>query len=164
MKIDKLAIFLIGITFLFVIGAVYIVSALTQTAAVEASADIKIATDKTSHDWGDIGINNGKVSAIFEITNNGAETLKLYNVETSCTCTTAKITLNDKKSPTYSMHTKSDYVMEVPPGDTAQVEAVYDPLFHGPTGVGQITRSVNLSTNSTSQPVLNFTLIANVTK
>lgn len=42
--------------------------------------------------------------------------LKLFNVETSCVCTTAQMAKGEQTSPVFGMHDKSQYVLEVDPG------------------------------------------------
>lgn len=164
MKINKLAVFIVGVTLLFTAGITALAINFSKTAEVETSSQTKITLNKSSHDWSTIGINDGKVNTTFEVKNSGTEILKLYNPTTSCTCTTAQLKLGEIKSPIYSMHTKSDFILEVKPGETGLIEVIYDPLFHGPSGVGEISRSVTVLTNSSSQPTLTFNLSATVTK
>jgi len=115
------------------------------------------ATGKTDHDWGTIGINDGKVRATYTIKNEGTESLKLFNIVTSCACTTAQIKVGEKTSPEFGMHTKSQYVSEVSPKKTAELIAVFDPAFHGPSGTGPITRQIMIETNDKTNPQLAFT-------
>ena len=106
----------------------------------------------------------GLATKTFEITNDGTETLQLYEVATSCTCTTAQLISESGRSPLYSMHTKSKYVHEIAPGETAQLEVVFNPAFHGPSGVGPITRQVTMQTNNPQEPILSFEVAADVVK
>jgi hypothetical protein len=166
MKVDK---FLLGI-FLLIIIAVSAVAVVgsknpevpdTKTT-VEQSAPGSVAVENTLHEWGEVPIKGGVVTASFPIKNTGENTLLLTNIATSCMCTTAKLVLGDSVSPEFGMHTKSDYALEVPPGESANLEVVFDPAFHGPSGVGPITRQVKVTTNDPSQSTLNFTLTATV--
>lgn len=159
--------FVIGtiiVTVLILIGSVWAAFNLGQSAEVEPAAGAQVVTSVTSHDWGDIDIQGGKVEATYPVTNEGDTTLKLYNVTTSCACTSAYLELGDKSSPMFGMHSQSSYVMEVPPGETATVRAVFDPLFHGPDAVGEITRQITVMTNDPDHPELTFTAAANVIK
>lgn len=133
----------------------------SQTAT---DANTKAVVEETSYDWGEIGINDGNVEKVFNIKNEGTGTLKLFNVVTSCMCTTAQLSLGDTKSPLFGMHTKSKYVLEVPSGQTAQLKVIFDPAFHGPSGIGPITRQIEVETNDPSTPQLSFMLTAVVRK
>jgi len=62
------------------------------------------------------------------------------------------------------MHEKSSSVFEVKPGETAELLVEFDPAFHGPSGVGPITRTITMNTNDVKNPVLSFNLTANVVK
>jgi len=161
----------IGITVLItavvLMGGIFAVSSSNNgdiSSQATMSADAKATAEETSHDWGEIGLNDGDVEKVFKISNVGSDTLKLSNVTTSCMCTTAQLILGDKTSPVFGMHSKSSYVFEVPPGQTAELKVIFDPAFHGPSGVGPINRQINVTTNDASSPDLNFILIAMVRK
>jgi hypothetical protein len=165
MKIDK---FLLSAVVLIVIavGAIALVGA-KNTKQPSANTSTQQApsiayTENTLHEWGEIPLNDGVVTASFPIKNGSENTLTLTNIATSCMCTTAKLVKGDTVSPEFGMHTKSDYVFSVPPGETANLEIVFDPAFHGPSGVGPITRQVKVTTNDPDNPTLNFTLTATV--
>ncbi len=163
MKENKVII-LIGIITLFLLGGVvFLATKLSNSAKVEANADASAVVEKTSNDWGNIGINNGKVTAVFEIKSTGKQDLKLFNGTTSCACTSAILSVGDKSSPPIGMHTQSDYVATVPQGQTALLKVTFDPLFHGPNGFGPINREATLATNDPNHPSLKFFLTANVT-
>jgi len=154
--------FIIGL-FVLVGGSYALVNMSGSTSKIETSSNAKASIiSKTDHDWGTIGISDGKVSATYKIKNDGTEPLKIFNVVTSCACTTAQIKIGNTTSPEFGMHTKSQYVSEIPPGKTAEVIATYDPAFHGPSGVGAISREITMETNDNSNPQLVFTAEANV--
>ena len=52
----------------------------------------------------------------------------------------------------------------IQPGETKTLSTTYDPLFHGPDGVGKITREVILQTNSVATPEVRMRFAANVIK
>lgn len=156
---------LIGImigTAVIIGGSYLLVNQADSTSKIQITSNVKVVTGITDHDWGTIGINDGKVHATYSVKNAGTETLKLFNLETSCMCTTATVKVGDKTSPEFGMHTKSNYVSEVAPGETAEIVATFDPAFHGPSGVGQITRQIMVETNDKSNPRLEFTAEAEV--
>jgi hypothetical protein len=131
---------------------------------ITVSNEVEAISQSTSHDWGTISMKDGGVEAVFEVKNNGSEMLQLYDATTSCSCTTAQLVLGETKSPLFGMHTNFNYVLEVPSGETAQVKVVFDPAFHGPTGVGQISREVTVETNDAARPQLTFNASADVTR
>lgn len=139
-------------------GGVFLSNKSNQAAQIGQTAEAKVAVASTAHSWGDIPINDGDVEATFAITNEGSEALQLFNVSTSCMCTTAQLEVNGQSSPEFGMHTKSRYVTEVPAGGTAHLRVVFDPTFHGPQGTGPITRQVRIQTNDASQPELMFSM------
>jgi len=142
-----------------VLGARYLNKSAT-TATVVQNENARVEISEKSYDWGEIQINEGAVERVFEIKNTGSGELSLSNISTSCMCTTAQLILGDESSPEFGMHTKSSYVMNVPEGQTAQLKVVFDPAFHGPSGVGPINRQIKVETNDPSTPELNFMLTA----
>ncbi|PIZ63695.1 hypothetical protein COY16_01310 [Candidatus Roizmanbacteria bacterium CG_4_10_14_0_2_um_filter_39_13] len=161
MNIKLIVGFIIGIVIL--IGGSYaLLNVSDTTSKIEMSENVKVATGVTDHDWGTIGINDGKVNATYTITNEGTEPMKLFNIETSCMCTTAQVKVGDNTSPEFGMQSNSQYTATLPPGETAEVIAVFDPAFHGPSGVGTITRQIMVETNDKSNPQLVFTAEAEV--
>jgi len=153
-----------GATLLFLIGGIYFISGQDNSAQVQEDKNVKAYISETTFDWGEIGINNGKAEKTFDIKNEGTGMLKLSNISTSCMCTTAQLILDGKASPAFGMHQKSSYVMEVPPQKTAKLKVVFDPLYHGPDGVGAITRQIKVETNDPGNPELDFMLTATVRK
>lgn len=162
MKINKLVAGLILLTLAIIGGGSYLV---VKSSPSQLSADQSTVatTTETSFDWGTIGINNGKVQKTFVIKNSGSSPLKLNNVVTSCMCTTAQVVINGQSSPAFGMHAKSSWSGEVLPGQSADLVVVFDPAFHGPSGVGSITRIVTVDANDAKNSQLSFTLTANVT-
>ena len=104
--------------------------------------------DSNSYDWGDIDIEAGDVKKGFHFRNDGDENLIVRGADTSCMCTSAYIELPDGSiSPTFGMHGNEEWTYAVKPGEEFEVEVIYDPLAHGPDGVGPIKRMVNLYTS-----------------
>ena len=161
MKNNIVIISIIAVFTVLVVGLVWI-SSLSSQEAVVPTANAKAVVGKEFHDWGEIGIKNGKVETEFEVKNEGTEVLKLTNIVTSCSCTTAQVIADDGDSPTFGMHSKSAYVKEVAPGSSVIVKAVYDPMFHGPSGIGAISREVTIETNDAANPKLRLKMAAQV--
>ncbi len=154
----------LAVTLLLIFGGVFWLSKSGQSATLAQNQDARVSVDKTSHDWGTIKINGGKVQAEFNLTNTGSSPLQLANVSTSCMCTTAQVEIDSKKSPYFGMHQKSSWSGQVEPGKSAQLIVEFDPAFHGPEGVGAISRQIEVETNDPTQKLLTFEATAVVTK
>lgn len=160
---EKVVMFgIVGATVLVIAGGVWVSGRSGSVSGVSVEEDARARVEELTHDWGEIHIDGGKVEKVFNIRNEGSGTLKLYNVKTSCMCTTAQLMLGEKLSPEFGMHSKSSYKLEVPKGETAKLKVVFDPAFHGPSGVGPITRQVVVQTNDIDRQKLNFSLEAEV--
>lgn len=146
----------VAATLILILGGTFLVVKTNNTADLTKNQNVQVTVDKTNQDWGQIGINNGKVQAEFALTNSGSAPLQLGNIVTSCACTTARVVIDGKTSPYFGMHTKSGWTGQVDPGKTAKLIVEFDPLFHGPQGVGQITRQTTVETNDPNQPKLTF--------
>lgn len=163
MSSNKVIIAVVAFTILTIIGGVsYLSKSGPQKLAISEAVSFELS--QTSHDWGEIPINNGNVSRTFEIRNTGSKNLKLANISTSCMCTTAQIMINDQASPVFGMHSNSSWLGQVPAGQTASIYIEFDPLFHGPDGTGQFTRQVVVKTNDQNNPQITFNLTGNVVK
>lgn len=165
MNDKKIIIGFIVITFLILAGGVYVLSVTTANpAAISSSQNAKASVDQKSYDWGEIAYSGPDATKTFTIKNTGTDTLKLTNIKTSCDCTYAQLTIDGKISPKFGMHSTSSWVGEVLPGKEAQLTVVFDPDFHGPTGVGPMERLVAVQTNDISNPALEFSLKGVVVK
>ncbi len=96
---------------------------------VDASIPPQITFDHLIHDFGVIS-EVQPVTAIFNFTNTGGQTLVIEKVKTSCTCTTAGLT-------------KTKYQ----PGESGKIEVTFTP-----TGPGRDPRLVNVISNSAPTP------------
>jgi hypothetical protein len=156
-------IFGIGATVLLIAGGVYWAGKVTAEPEVQVSQEAKAEVGETSYDWGEIPINGGNVYKSFTVKNAGQGELQLYDVKTSCMCTEAQVVVGDETSPEFGMHGNSSWVSRVPAGGEAEVKVRFDPAYHGPSGVGAITRLVTVKTNDADHPELEFNLAAVVT-
>ena len=155
---------IIVVTVLILGGIVYFGSKMGATAQVTADSQVSVMVTENKHDWGTIDLNGGIVSKSFAIENKGASPLKLYEVKTSCMCTTAQLKTSSQVSPKFKMHEKSSYIFEMGPGETAELIVEFDPAFHGPSGTGPINRTITMNTNDAKNPTLSFKLTAKVVK
>ncbi len=100
---------------------------------------------------------DGKVTHNFKVKNNGSEPVVITKAYTSCACTTATIiNSSGDKYGLFGMQGHKgltlDTAIEIKPGESAMVTAIYDPAAHGPKGVGKVKRIIYLDTNSTAKP------------
>ncbi len=119
----------------------------------------KITVLEQPYDFGDIEIFAGKVSTNYTLKNEGAEAVTITKAVTSCMCTEGEIA-----GLTFGMHGSDVKSVVIPAGGEEIVKATYDPLAHGPSGVGPVTRMLNLETNSTETPKIELRFSANVIK
>ncbi|KKK95197.1 hypothetical protein LCGC14_2675250, partial [marine sediment metagenome] len=80
--------------------------------------------------WAKKALKDGNVSYKFEVKNEGEESVIIEKVYTSCMCTTAYIINNSgKKYGAFGMpgHAPSKTNIEIGPGESAVVEAIFDP-------------------------------------
>ena len=146
------------ITVAVLAGGVVIMSRQPNAAEVEKVEASKLVTDHKNYDWGQIDYDGGVAKHVFEIKNGEEAELKLANIKTSCMCTTAQVMTRTGSSPIFKMHQTSDWKGVLAAGETAKLEVIFDPAFHGPTGVGPIERIISLETSDPNQPYIEFDL------
>lgn len=147
-------------------GGIFLLSQSSSSTKqdITLSKNAKLEAKEKTFDWGEIKYSKGNATKTFTIKNVGSDPLKLYNIKTSCACTKANLTIEGKLSPDFSMHSKSSWSGEIGPGKEAILNVIFDPAFHGPTGVGPMERLISLQTNDLSSPTLEFKLTGNVVK
>lgn len=152
-------------TILILVGGIVLLSGGGSTSAtITASQNAKAKVDQKNYDWGQINMKGGNISKTFTIKNIGTDTLKLTNIKTSCHCTKAQVKIGNISSPYFGMNNVSSWTSEVPPRQEAQLEVVFDPAYHGPQGIGPITRLVSVETNDKSNSRIEFSLTGTVFK
>lgn len=157
-------IFLIGTLLLLGGSVVYLSGFSSGKSVISVSQNVKAEVMENSFDWGEIAYSGPKATKTFKIKNSGTETLKLTNVKTSCTCTTAQVVIEGKESPLFSMHATSSWLGDVAPGKEAELKVIFDQQFHGPSGVGLVERIISVETNDANNKLLEFNLKGNVVK
>ena len=118
-----------------------------------------VTAEPSSYDFGDIDIFGGKVTTAYTLKNTGAEEVTLLSGVTSCMCTEGEI-----DNLRFGMHESSGTTIVIPAGGEKILKATFDPLAHGPEGVGPIKRDIVLKTNSTETPQIKVVFAANVVK
>lgn len=131
-------------------------SGVAKNSTVSAS---KIVVVEQPYDFGDIEIFGGKVSTEYTLKNEGAEDVTITKAGTSCMCTEGEIA-----GLTFGMHGSGVRSVVIPAGGEEKVKAIYDPLAHGPSGTGPVTRTLILETNSSETPQIELRFSANVIK
>lgn len=164
MNDKKMIIGFVILTLLILGGGIFVLSSTSVSPKITASQNAKAQVDQKNFDWGNIPYSGGNATKTFAIKNVGSDILKLTGIKTSCTCTKAQVIIDGKTSPYFSMHATSGWVGEVAPGKEAQLTVIFDPAFHGPTGVGPMERLISVETNDSSNPNLEFSLKGVVVK
>lgn len=118
-----------------------------------------ITVIEPSYDFGDIDIFGGKVRTIYILRNGGTEDVTVLRAQTSCMCTEGVI-----GGLSFGMHESDVKNIIIPAGGEQTLIAIFDPLAHGPSGTGKITRELKLTTNSSETPLVQVKFSANVVK
>lgn len=145
-------------TLVAVVGLSYGFVKVSQKKVITPDATAEAYVGQTDDTWGQIAYNGGKVKKNFRIKNTGVGILKLYSATTSCACTTGQLKTKKNTSPLFGMHLPMSTTFNVNPGEEVQVEMVFDPAFHGPSGIGPISRTATIRTNDPKRPTLEFTV------
>lgn len=160
---------LLGIAVLF-LGGIFLWgknSSGNNNAQVSEFSGSSLEAKETQFDFGTVSMKAGLVTHVFELKNSGTEPIRIQKVYTSCMCTEAAITdAAGRRFGNFGMpgHAGSPVTtIEVGPGQTASLEAIFDPAAHGPSGVGLAQRSVYLETNSQQRPKVELRFTATVT-
>jgi hypothetical protein len=154
----------------YLIGVIVIAVALLGYSAFSSNQDnVEAVTSETSnakivvleepYDFGDIDIFAGKVDTTYTLKNEGTENVTITKAGTSCMCTEGEIA-----GLTFGMHGSDVKSVVIPAGGEEKVKAIYDPLAHGPSGTGSVTRTLMIETNSSETPQIELRFSANVVK
>lgn len=140
-----------------------------ETSKATSMRDTKstgyITVVENNFNVGTIEMSKGNIDISYTFRNDGDEPVALFEGETSCMCTTARVKSAGGTSPRIIMrgHGASATINQVlDPGEEATLIATYDPNAHGPSGTGQISRDVFIKTNSSKTPTVKFRFFGNV--
>lgn len=152
------------ITTVVVIGAlaaiILIKPAPTPVAATGDSGTLVAET--TKYEFGRVPLMGGLVRTTYRIRNAGTEPVTITSVYTSCMCTTAIIRTAEATEGPFGMPghgVRRNVNLALAGGESAEVEAVFDPAAHGPAGVGPISRSVIIGSTAGDPLELAFSAI-----
>lgn len=165
---DKKIIALVSLFTLAVIGiAIFAFGSGDSKAVVQKTAGAKIAVDHSSKSVGNIPYGGGDLIHTFPIKNVGDKNLEIANMATSCMCTKAYLQVGNTKSDEFGMKgmsAPSGWKGIVKPGQTVEIVADFDPKYHGPSGIGPVTRTVSFETNDPDNPYVEVSFDGIVTK
>ena len=146
-------------TFALLFGGLYLMSRPQPQVSVNPQATGQLTVAESFYDFGSVSMAKGLVTHKFTLTNAGSVPATVTKMYTSCMRTKAKLTVADQSWGPIGMpgHTAiPNLSVQIEPGQTAEVEAVFDPAAHGPAGVGVIERQVTLELNGQSPLQLSF--------
>lgn len=123
---------------------------------------VSLSADETAYDFGTISMAAGNASHTFTISNLSALPVAIEKIYTSCMCTTALLDVGGEKFGPYGMpgHGFIPKINKtIDSGTEAEIEVVFDPAAHGPSGVGKIERVVIIENNGGKALELGFTAV-----
>jgi len=135
-------------------GIVWLARTTSEKNKISNQNQIKSSTlllAESFYDFGTISMAAGKVSHKFNIENAGDESLKLKKMYTSCMCTQAFFKTDRSRRGPFGMpgHGVVPSLNEtLEANQDAEIEVIFDPAAHGPSGVGPISRIVYLEDES----------------
>lgn len=143
------------VTLLILGGGILFASSLPTKPTLEKTAGATFWANHTSVDLKTIPYEKGALTHVFPIQNSGKEPLQISNLATSCMCTKVYFTNGKDKSPQVGMKgmsAVSSWIGTLQPQEKGEIVALFDPQFHGPQGVGAISRLVSFETNDPDHP------------
>ncbi len=167
---DKKILIVIAIITLAILGGAVIFLSNTSSSSTKAilqkTVGAKIETSETNFDFKDILYSKGDAIHKFKIKNIGDKPLSIANMATSCHCTKVFFKNIKGESPKFEMKgsVPSNWVGIINPGEEGQVVSDFDPTFHGPQGVGPISRIISFETNDPDHPYVELSFSGNVVK
>lgn len=156
----KFIIIVLGLTFLI---SAFLIVGLPYLGNRDAGYG-RIEISPQEYDAGTVSMAAGLVQKNYTVKNTGSGPLTIKSISTSCDCTSAVFKLNGKISPTFSMAMGglNFWSEKMQPGETGELEVIFDPAFHGPHGVGAIDRLAYVSSDDPQNGKAQVRLTANV--
>lgn len=152
----------------FILGVgLFIVSKAPVKATLNKEKGAKIGIDYKQDTFGTVKLSSGLVIHRFPVKNIGQTDLKFANLASSCACTKVYFKTATRESPKASMKGMSgvsDWVGVLKTGESGEMIMEFDPNFHGPAGVGKISRILSFETNVPDNSYVEFTLTGEVIK
>lgn len=144
----KIVIIIIFVTIAILGFMVWGYSSMAGPTQAQLSEKSSLVASEALYDFGTISMANGKVDHMFQIMNPTNEDITLSNLQTSCMCTNAYIVNGSSRIGPYGMPgmggmTAADSVILA--HSTQAIDVVFDPAAHGPAGVGDIDRFIDVT-------------------
>lgn len=143
-------------------GTILVAALLIFLPGLKPSTGGLIEVNPREIDVGDVLMTQGLIKKNYEVKNAGSGPLKVTSIVTSCHCTSAVLRMGDKTSPSFGMENMPFWSEEIPAGQTAQLEVIFDPAYHGDAGMGPVTRGIYISSNDPKNKRVELLLSANV--
>lgn len=119
----------------------------------------QISADQSEFSFGSISMAAGKVKKTIKLSNSSGQPVKIRKIYTSCMCTAAILTSGGRQFGPFGMpgHGIVPSVNQtIAAGQSAELEIIFDPAAHGPSGLGKISRVVAVETDSGSNLEIAF--------
>ncbi|MDO8564644.1 MAG: DUF1573 domain-containing protein [bacterium] len=118
-----------------------------ETPSAQAAVGASLLFSETAFDFGTISMEKGVVTHTFLITNTSSSSpITLTRIVTSCMCTEASLKTPSGTFGPFGMPghggVGGKLSHTIAAGESREIEVVFDPAAHGPSGVGRITRGV----------------------
>ena len=128
----------------------------SESAGSESKGTPRLVLETDKFDFGEVSMANGLAKKKVKITNQGDGDLKISRMQTSCMCTKVVLDAAGKRSPEFGMPGhggggSSGWSQVIKPGESGELEIIYDPNAQGPTGTGLITRTIEIFSNDSGQ-------------
>ena len=136
-------------------------------ATVSKTAGAKISIDHNFKTVGNIGYSKGILYHSFPIKNTGTKDLEIANMASSCMCTKVFLKKEGKDGPEFGMKgmsAPSSWKGILKPGESGEIVAAFDPTYHGPQGIGPVSRTASFETNDPANPYVELSFEGTVTK
>lgn len=144
---------------LFVLLTVFSVIYLYSNYNLDFTDSQDQSSESRDEELGEISMADGVKEISFIYKNTSDKDININELYTSCMCTKAKIIIGDNQSVFAGMKghksglTPINPNMALEPGEVAKLVVEFDPNAHGPDGVGAMTRTVFLETDSQEQQI-----------
>ena len=167
---DKKFIAIIIVLTIGIIGMAIFISGSSPSAikaTISKTEGAKIYVDHSYRKVGDIGYSNGILYHRFPVKNEGNKDLEIANMTTSCMCTEVFLKKDGQEGPKFGMKgmtAPSAWKGVLKPGQSAEIIAAFDPAYHGPQGIGEVSRIRSLETNDPDLPYIELSFEGTVLK
>lgn len=151
-----------GLVAVLIVGLIGIIAVSVSNNSSSEDNTIKssLVAEQPEYDFGTIAMKDGNVKYTYTVQNTGDEPITISKLHTSCACTVASLTVDEKTVGPFGMEghggTVSKIDVYIPAGEKGEVEVVYDPAAHGSAGIGKIERSVFLDSSTRARTELTF--------